>query len=144
MEVNSSPGLEGIERTTGVDVAAAIVEYVEERVLFPDMDIRQRLSLSKGYGVAEIPVAKKCELAGKTLVDSGLREKDITVLTLHRDGKILANPLPSRDIQVGDRLVCFGKIETMKTLLPPRKKRRPRRRLAAPPAAKAADSPPND
>ncbi|WP_374687173.1 RimK family alpha-L-glutamate ligase [Promineifilum sp.] len=30
LEVNSSPGLEGIEATTGVDVAGAIVRYVEE------------------------------------------------------------------------------------------------------------------
>jgi ribosomal protein S6--L-glutamate ligase len=29
LEVNSSPGLEGIERATGVDVAGAIVDYVE-------------------------------------------------------------------------------------------------------------------
>ena len=32
MEVNSSPGLEGIEGATGVDVAGAIIEYVEEKV----------------------------------------------------------------------------------------------------------------
>ncbi len=31
MEVNSSPGLEGIERATGVDVAAAIIEYLEKK-----------------------------------------------------------------------------------------------------------------
>jgi ribosomal protein S6--L-glutamate ligase len=30
MEVNSSPGLEGIEETTGVDVADAIFEYIEK------------------------------------------------------------------------------------------------------------------
>jgi ribosomal protein S6--L-glutamate ligase len=29
LEVNSSPGLEGIERTTGIDVAAAIIEHIE-------------------------------------------------------------------------------------------------------------------
>lgn len=29
LEINSSPGLEGIERATGVDVAGAIVEYAE-------------------------------------------------------------------------------------------------------------------
>jgi ribosomal protein S6--L-glutamate ligase len=29
MEVNSSPGLEGIEKTTGVDVARSIIEYLE-------------------------------------------------------------------------------------------------------------------
>ncbi len=32
LEVNSSPGLEGIERATGVDIAAKIVEYVENGV----------------------------------------------------------------------------------------------------------------
>jgi ribosomal protein S6--L-glutamate ligase len=30
MEVNSSPGLEGIEKSTGVDVAGAIIEYIEK------------------------------------------------------------------------------------------------------------------
>jgi len=30
IEVNSSPGLEGIEKATGVDVASAVVEYVEK------------------------------------------------------------------------------------------------------------------
>jgi ribosomal protein S6--L-glutamate ligase len=29
MEVNSSPGLEGIEKATGVDVAAAVIEHIE-------------------------------------------------------------------------------------------------------------------
>jgi len=36
LEVNSSPGLEGIEAATGVDVAGSIIEYLERRV-------RQRL-----------------------------------------------------------------------------------------------------
>jgi ribosomal protein S6--L-glutamate ligase len=30
MEVNSSPGLEGIEQATGRDVAGLIVEYIEK------------------------------------------------------------------------------------------------------------------
>jgi ribosomal protein S6--L-glutamate ligase len=30
MEVNSSPGLEGIEKTTGKDVAAMVVEFIEK------------------------------------------------------------------------------------------------------------------
>lgn len=31
MEVNSSPGLEGIERATDIDVASAIIEFIEKR-----------------------------------------------------------------------------------------------------------------
>jgi ribosomal protein S6--L-glutamate ligase len=30
MEVNSSPGLEGIETATGVDVATAIIAFLEQ------------------------------------------------------------------------------------------------------------------
>jgi len=33
LEVNSSPGLEGIEKATGVDVAKKIIRYVERNVL---------------------------------------------------------------------------------------------------------------
>lgn len=32
MEVNSSPGLEGVQKSTGVDVAAAIIEHIEQEV----------------------------------------------------------------------------------------------------------------
>jgi ribosomal protein S6--L-glutamate ligase len=33
MEVNSSPGLEGIQKATNVDVAAAVIEHIEKEVL---------------------------------------------------------------------------------------------------------------
>ena len=32
MEVNSSPGLEGIQKTTGVDVAKATIEHIEREL----------------------------------------------------------------------------------------------------------------
>ncbi|MGD2059516.1 MAG: 30S ribosomal protein S6--L-glutamate ligase, partial [Acidimicrobiia bacterium] len=32
LEVNSSPGLEGIENASGVDIAELIVEYIEDNV----------------------------------------------------------------------------------------------------------------
>ena len=32
MEVNSSPGLEGVEKAAGVDVTAAIIEHIEREV----------------------------------------------------------------------------------------------------------------
>ena len=43
MEVNSSPGLEGIQKTTGVDVADAIVEHIERAVTFqPDPETGEK------------------------------------------------------------------------------------------------------
>lgn len=35
MEVNSSPGLEGIQKTTGVNIAEAIIEHIEEVIPVP-------------------------------------------------------------------------------------------------------------
>lgn len=137
MEVNSSPGLEGIEGATGLDVAGAVIDYVAEQVEFPDLDIRQRLTVSKGYVVGEVVVPPGSELAGKTIANSGLRDKDIVVLTLLREGHTIANPKHTREIVAGDRLLCFGKRETMRTLVPGRRRpgrrggERPRRELAA-------------
>ena len=48
MEVNSSPGLEGIEKCTKLDIAGAVVEYIAARVDFPEIDIRQRLTDKQG------------------------------------------------------------------------------------------------
>ena len=33
MEVNSSPGLEGVQKTTGVDVAGAIIDHIEKEAV---------------------------------------------------------------------------------------------------------------
>ncbi len=126
MEVNSSPGLEGIETATKLDVAGAIVDYIADQVGFPDIDVRQRLSLSTGYGVAEITVHAGSNLVGKKLSESGLRELDITVLTLNRGTTVVPNPRPSKVLEDGDRLLCFGALEHMRSMIPRRSTRKPR------------------
>lgn len=118
MEVNSSPGLEGIEHATGVDIAGEMIKHVEEQVLFPDLDIRQRLTLDRGYGVAEIPIGPESPLVGKPIKESGLRDQDILVLSIMREGQTIPNPRNTREILSGDRLLCYGKLLAMKTLFP--------------------------
>ncbi|MEP6299980.1 MAG: RimK family alpha-L-glutamate ligase [Ilumatobacter sp.] len=124
MEVNSSPGLEGIERATELDIAGAIIDYIANQVAFPELDVRQRLSVSTGYGVAELLVREGAGLVGTTIADSGLRERDITVLTLHRDNVVIPNPRTSRVLEANDRMTCFGKLEEMREMIPARRKRR--------------------
>src|SRR5206468_8072344 len=75
MEVNSSPGLEGIETATGLDVAGAIVDFIDNQVAFPEIDVRQRLSVSTGYGVAELLLHPNAGLIGKEMKDSGLWDR---------------------------------------------------------------------
>jgi ribosomal protein S6--L-glutamate ligase len=120
MEVNSSPGLEGIERCTQLDIAGAIVDYIAAQVDFPEIDIRQRLTVSRGYGVTEIHVPEGSEYVGRTIAESGLREQDVNALTLYRGTTVVPNPRADRILEAGDRLLCFGRLDSMRCLIPPR------------------------
>ncbi|MEZ6119368.1 MAG: RimK family alpha-L-glutamate ligase [Pirellulaceae bacterium] len=124
MEVNSSPGLEGIEACTKLDIAGAIIDYIAAQVDFPEIDIRQRLTVSRGYGVSEIFVPEGSEFCGRTIDESGLPEKDINVLTLYRDAIVIPNPRLKRTLEPGDRLLCFGKLEAMRGMIPEKTRRK--------------------
>jgi len=126
MEVNSSPGLEGIERCTQLDVAGAVIEYIAAQVDFPEIDIRQRLTVSKGYGVSEIYVPEGSEFVGRTINETGLWEQDLNVLTLYRGSRVIPNPKIERVLEAGDKLLCYGKMEAMRRMVPEKARRRRR------------------
>ena len=124
MEVNSSPGLKGIEAATQLDIAGAVIDYIAAQVDFPEIDIRQRLTVSRGYGVTEIHIPDGSDFIGKTIDESGLTEKDINVLTLYRGTTVMPNPrLKKRKLEPGDRLLCFGKLEAMRSMIPEKTRR---------------------
>lgn len=123
MEVNSSPGLEGIEGCTQLDIAGAVVDYIAGRVDFPEIDLRQRLTVSRGYGVAELRLPEGSPYVGKSIESSDLREQDINILSLHRGTTVIPNPRGSRLLEAGDRLLCFGKLDLMRGLIPAKKRR---------------------
>ncbi len=126
MEVNSSPGLEGIETCTSLDIAGAVIDYIAAQVDFPEIDVRQRLTVSKGYGVSEIYIPEGSNFVGQTITQTGLRESDINVLTLYRGAKVIPNPRSDRILEAGDKLLCFGKLEAMRAMIPRRTQRRRR------------------
>jgi ribosomal protein S6--L-glutamate ligase len=129
MEVNSSPGLEGIEKATNLDIAGAIVEYIAARVDFPEIDVRQRLTVSRGYGVSEIHIRKGSNFEGMTITETKLRDSDVNVLTLYRGDIEIPNPRADRKLEAEDRLLCFGKLNSMRGLLPPKSQRRRRPKI---------------
>ncbi|MDH4042299.1 MAG: RimK family alpha-L-glutamate ligase [Gammaproteobacteria bacterium] len=126
MEVNSSPGLEGIETCTGLDIAGAVIDYIAAQVDFPEIDVRQRLTVSKGYGVSEIYIPDGSKYVGQTITQTQLRESDINVLTLYRGTRIIPNPRADRVLEAGDKLLCFGKMESMRGMIPRKEQRRRR------------------
>ena len=95
---------------------------------FPEIDIRQRLTVSKGYGVTELYIPEGSKFVGQTIMQSTVEDKDLNVLTLYRDGKVFPNPRRERVLEAGDKLLCYGKLEAMRDMIPARtqRKRRPK------------------
>jgi ribosomal protein S6--L-glutamate ligase len=116
LEINSSPGLEGIERATGVDVAGAIVEYLEEQVLFPEVDLKERLAIGKDWQIVEFSVHEMPQVENRTLAEAGLT--DVRVLSIRRSGLLIPNPHGTTRILHGDKLLCYGRSLALKALLP--------------------------
>ena len=92
---------------------------------FPELDVRQRLSVSRGYGVAELMVREDGAFVGRPLGDSGLDDRNITVLTVQRGTEVIPTPKRGLVLEANDQLLCFGNLEEMRDMIP---KRRPRRR----------------
>lgn len=134
MEVNSSPGLEGVESATGIDIAGCMIDYLAERIQFGNFDIRERLALTQGYSVTEFTVQKGASIAGKPISESGLRERDIVILRIVRGEQQIANPKGTRILEEGDHLLCYGNTLELKAYLPTlvRRKRRKKKAVSAP------------
>ncbi len=124
IEVNSSPGLEGIENATELDVAGAVIDHIANQVAFPELDVRQRLSVSTGYGVAELLIKEDSGYVGRTLREADFADNDISVLSLHRGAIVVPTPRGDRVLEADDRLLCYGNLEKMRGLIPARRKRR--------------------
>jgi ribosomal protein S6--L-glutamate ligase len=122
MEINSSPGLEGIEGATNVNIAALIIEHLEQQIDFPDLDMRDLLSLAKGYAVVEVYVGKNSPHIGMTIKETHLSDEQIRVLSILRGTTSIPAPGGAEVIEKGDTLICYGSQPALKNLLPVKKK----------------------
>jgi ribosomal protein S6--L-glutamate ligase len=50
MEVNSSPGLEGIETATGLDVAGKVIEFLEKKAEQTANKSKEKINKTRGKG----------------------------------------------------------------------------------------------
>jgi len=131
MEVNSSPGLEGIEGSTKKDIAGSIIEEIERQVLFPEVDLHQRMSLAAGFGIADLVVHNLPQLENKTLRDADLSERNIQVISITKPNKtIIPNPKGDVVIEAGDTLLCYGEQTELRALIPAKKKKKRKKKAA--------------
>ena len=116
IEVNASPGLQGIEAATGIDVASAIYSYLEEEVNFPDFDFKEQMSLGRGYSVLQIAIHEASPYRDRTLSEIQFEDKGIQLLRIARGKLTIPFPHDEEVLRLGDILLLFGKRLDLMTL----------------------------
>jgi len=86
-----------------------IKNEIIKRVTFEELVVA-----TGGYGISQIEVFKDSPVLDKTLMDSELRSADVTILAIQRSGEIIPNPSARTKINLGDKLICFGKSENIR------------------------------
>lgn len=94
-----------------------IRQTLRDKLHFEKVHVQELLQQSDGYGVATILIGTKCKVAGQTLSESGFKERDLMVLSIERDEGVIPVPKAQNKIQVGDRLTCYGKLESVRELV---------------------------
>jgi ribosomal protein S6--L-glutamate ligase len=112
LEVNSSPGLEGIEKASGVNVAGAIIDYVVSESDFSDVNVDQLLRTIPGRGVVSVHMRNHPHLIGHPISD--LFKGDIPVFALSRAGDLIWNPEPDLQLRFRDSLICYGDLAELR------------------------------
>ncbi|MDH5187198.1 MAG: cation:proton antiporter regulatory subunit [bacterium] len=87
---------------------------IVKREILKPVSFEELVVATGGYGVTQIEVCKESRVANKALHESNLRQQDILILAIERNGETIPNPSPDTRILEGDKLVCFGKLENIR------------------------------
>ena len=117
LEVNSSPGLEGIEKASGVNVAGAIIDYVMSETAFSEVDLDQLLRTVPGSGVLSLQLRNHPMMVGNRIADLFKSTYEIPVFALSRDNKLLWNPEPDVQLRYDDVIICYGELNQLRASL---------------------------
>jgi K+/H+ antiporter YhaU regulatory subunit KhtT len=99
-----------------VRLTNALRRRIIKRELFQSVSFDELLVVTGGYGVTQIEVRPSSPILDKSLVESGLRQRDITVLAITRGEATIPNPPADTKILLHDRLISFGKLENIRSI----------------------------
>ena len=110
--MNSSPGLEGIEKASGVNVAGAIVDYVMEDTAFAEVDIGQLLRTVPGRACSPCNSATTRKWSA-----SGWTRCSLPSRSLRYGDRLVWNPDHDVQLRYDDVLVCYGELTELRASL---------------------------
>jgi len=96
----------------------ALTKFIEKGIIAGGI-VKQRtleelFRLPKGYGIAQLNITKDSEEKGLTLSKAGFNKKDILVLSIERDNKLISFPHAEDVIEEKDKLLCYGLLKNIK------------------------------
>ena len=97
-------------------IRRAAENWLRKRTDLDAVDVVEILHQPEGYGIASLRVDAGSTLAHKGIAASGLRVRDILVLSIERSGVVIPLPTADRVILPGDSLICYGQIRTIRQL----------------------------
>jgi len=89
--------------------------FIEKRPLFRRSTAEELISFHDNYSVVEITVQELDNNAGKRLRDTDFRVRNILILSIERDGDTIPLPKPEEVVRAGDKLICYGDVESIAT-----------------------------
>lgn len=89
--------------------------FIEKRPLFRKSTVEELLSFHDNYSIVKITVQELDSNVGKALRDTDFRARNILILSIKRDGKMIPLPKPEEVIRTGDKLICYGDAESIAT-----------------------------
>jgi ribosomal protein S6--L-glutamate ligase len=133
LEVNSSPGLEGIEKATGVNVAGHIMSHIVEAHAFTPVDLDQLLTTKEGHGTLSLKVRRYPELVGRCLGDLMTYDSDGTVAAVARAGAHIWSPSSDLILREADELIFYGALDILHQRIRPLIQQTIDARISSPP-----------
>ena len=98
-------------------IDAAIRHQLETHSTLTPAELEELLQSAEGWAVARVEVPEGCQFAGKTMAETRPHDHGILIIAIERDGKLIPSPHGNESIQVGDRLIVYGKLAEMPALL---------------------------
>ena len=106
LEVNSSPGLQGIESASGVDVAGAIVDHAIRDSAFCEVQLDGLLRTLPEDGVMTVIVRRHRHLIGRSIEE--VFNGEVQVFGILRNQSMLWNPPADSKLRFDDMVLCTG------------------------------------
>ncbi len=113
LEVNSSPGLEGIEKASGVNVAGHIIKMIDKRHKIQSVNLDDIVRRRVGFGTITVVLNIWPQFIGRTIAE--VVPPEANIITVIRGKENIWSPDDNLILQPNDQIVLFGPLEYMRS-----------------------------